>query len=231
MRSAASQNRDRTKRRGSLRPRLCSAPFRKCSTLRCVRGTKICQSHRSRTYECIPIPVSRTSLILLASCSKERGARERHGRGAGCGGRGSVRREGSDGAEPAGSVSCKPDADVRRWRGRLRRVVPVSRVASRPGGEPDPTGKGNPQSVTTATKSVSAAGEQRDKPLKPLRAERWEAGVSVVTNSYALFQKLHARLRVHWAPGVPHALFSKRVGRSLAKLGRMASRDRGSVAV
>jgi hypothetical protein len=42
-------------------------------------------------------------------------------------------------------------------------------------------------SVTTATKSVSAAGEQRDKPLKPLRAERWEAGVSVVTNSCALF--------------------------------------------
>ena len=51
--------------------------------------------------------------------------------------------KGSDGAEPAGSVSCKPDADVRRWRGRLRRVVPVSRVAPRPNGEPDPTGKGN----------------------------------------------------------------------------------------
>jgi hypothetical protein len=33
----------------------------------------------------------------------------------------------------------------------------------------------------------SAAGEQRDRPLKPLRAERWEAGVSVVANSYALF--------------------------------------------
>src|SRR4051812_43659944 len=63
----------------------------------------------------------------------------------------------------------------------------MPRVASSPGGEPDPTGKGNPQSVTTATKSVSAAGEQRDRPLKPLRAERWEAGVSVVTNSYALF--------------------------------------------
>jgi hypothetical protein len=86
----------------------------------------------------------------------------------------------------------------------------MPRVASSPDGEPDPTGKGNPQSVTTATKSVSAAGEQRDKPLKPLRAERWEAGVSVVTNSYALFQKLHARLRVHWAPGVPYALFRKR---------------------
>src|ERR1700733_3099001 len=78
--------------------------------------------------------------------------------------------------------------------------------------------------------SESAAGEQRDKPLKPLRAERWEAGVSVVTNSCALFL-LHARLRVHWAPGVPHALFSKRVGRSLAKLGLTESRERGSLAV
>ena len=40
--------------------------------------------------------------------------------------------KGSDGAGPAGPVSCKPDADVRRWRGRLRRVVPVSRVAPSP---------------------------------------------------------------------------------------------------
>jgi hypothetical protein len=85
----------------------------------------------------------------------------------------------------------------------------MPRVASSPDESAQP-GQEHPHSVTTATKSVSAAGEQRDKPLKPLRAERWEAGVSVVTNSYALFQKLHARLRVHWAPGVPYALFSKR---------------------
>jgi hypothetical protein len=38
-RSAASQNRDRPKRRRSRRPRLCSAPLRKCYALRCVRGT------------------------------------------------------------------------------------------------------------------------------------------------------------------------------------------------
>src|ERR1700710_1671909 len=36
---AASQNRDRAKHRRSLRPRLCSAPLRKCCALRCVRGT------------------------------------------------------------------------------------------------------------------------------------------------------------------------------------------------
>jgi hypothetical protein len=173
--------RRRCKRSGGLRFRLHPVELSRPGSL--IRPTNC----RSRTCECIPIPVLSTSLILIASCSRERGARERHGRGAGCGGRGSVRLEGSDGAEPAGSVSCKPDADVRRWRGRLRRVVLMPRVASSPGGEPDPTGKGNPQSVTTATKSVSAAGEQRDRPLKPLRAERWEAGVSVVTNSCALF--------------------------------------------
>jgi hypothetical protein len=36
--SAASQNRDRTKRRRPLRPRLCSAPLRKGYALHCVRG-------------------------------------------------------------------------------------------------------------------------------------------------------------------------------------------------
>src|SRR6201991_2336944 len=36
---AAPQSRDRTKHRRSLRPRLCSAPLRKCCALRCVRGT------------------------------------------------------------------------------------------------------------------------------------------------------------------------------------------------
>jgi hypothetical protein len=46
-------------------PRLCSAPFRKGSTLLCVRGTKI---RRSRTCECMPIPVLTTSLILPVSC-------------------------------------------------------------------------------------------------------------------------------------------------------------------
>src|SRR3978361_761473 len=37
---AASQSRDRTKYRRSLRPRLCSAPLRKSYALRCVRGTR-----------------------------------------------------------------------------------------------------------------------------------------------------------------------------------------------
>src|SRR4051794_34622100 len=37
---AAPQNRDRTRHRRSLRPRLCSAPLRKSYALRCVRGTR-----------------------------------------------------------------------------------------------------------------------------------------------------------------------------------------------
>jgi hypothetical protein len=37
--SGAPQNRDRTKRRCSVRPRLCNAPLRKGCALRCVRGT------------------------------------------------------------------------------------------------------------------------------------------------------------------------------------------------
>src|SRR6185295_9656400 len=45
---AASQNRDRTKRRRPVRPRLCSAPLRKCCALRCVRGTKPLPKEKSR---------------------------------------------------------------------------------------------------------------------------------------------------------------------------------------
>jgi hypothetical protein len=41
--------------------------LRKRGALRCVRGTKPA-SRRSRTCECMPIHVPRTSLILLASC-------------------------------------------------------------------------------------------------------------------------------------------------------------------
>ena len=47
---AASQNRDRTKHRAPLRPRLCSSPFRKCYTLRCVRGTISTSSNAFRLF-------------------------------------------------------------------------------------------------------------------------------------------------------------------------------------
>src|ERR1700676_283276 len=52
-------------------------------------------------------------------------------------------------------------------------------------------------------------------------------GVTVVTNScVCLFS--HTRLRVHWPPGIPCALFS--FGRALpAQLGHIAPRDRGGL--
>jgi hypothetical protein len=42
--------------------------FAKSYALRCVRGTEVNAGRRSRTCECIPIPVAKTSLILLVSC-------------------------------------------------------------------------------------------------------------------------------------------------------------------
>ena len=143
-RSAASQNRDP----GSSSRKVTGTPALQRTApqglLAAPRpGNK--SLRKSAIHELVNVYLSPSpNLAYPARVLFHRGAfRERHGRGAGCGGRGSVRREGSDGAGPAGPVSCKPDADVRRWRGRLRRVVPVSRVAPRPNGEPDPTGKGN----------------------------------------------------------------------------------------
>src|SRR5450759_3751016 len=69
-------------------------------------------------------------------------------------------------------------------------------------------------------------GRARRKPLKPLHVGTpGETGGPVVTMLVCLFHHLHARLRVQRAPGVPHALFSRR--RVQAQLGRFAPRDRG----
>src|SRR6266446_1061173 len=51
------------------------------------------------------------------------------------------------------------------------------------------------------------------------------SGVTVVTNSYACFI-LHARLRVHWAPGIPCALCFLWAN-VLQKLGQIAPRECG----
>ena len=51
----------------------------------------------------------------------------------------------------------------------------------------------------------------RRKPLKPLRAGMpGDSGATVVT-MLACLLFLHAGLRVHWAPGIPHALFGRKV--------------------
>jgi len=48
----------------------------------------------------------------------------------------------------------------------------------------------------------------------------------VTTAGAAVYPFLPARLRVHWAPGIPHALFGRKIN---AKLGRIAPRECGGV--
>ena len=62
----------------------------------------------------------------------------------------------------------------------------------------------------TVTKKSWTPGRARSKPLKPFACGnagvfRWTCGD---LNSCAYFPS-HARLRVHWTPGIPHALFGR----------------------
>src|SRR3954452_15668705 len=55
-------------------------------------------------------------------------------------------------------------------------------------------------------------GRSRRKPLKPSRAGMPDGpGEPTVTTSCALYPILHARLRVHQAPGIPHALLGRKL--------------------
>src|SRR5216683_2715777 len=108
--------------------------------------------------------------------------------------------------------SCGPDAST-----------PASSFAeaSRPNRVFDKT-----ISADDGDKRARSPGRARRKPLKPLRAGMpGESGGPVVTTLVCLLHILHARLRVHWAPGIPHALVF--LGRRIhAQLGRIAPRDR-----
>src|ERR1700688_1623480 len=77
-------------------------------------------------------------------------------------------------------------------------------------------------------KTARSPGRARNRLLKPLRAGM--LGVSgkpvVTTAGAAVYPFLPARLRVHWAPGIPHALFGRKIN---AQLGRIAPRDREAV--
>src|SRR6202790_3613927 len=76
-------------------------------------------------------------------------------------------------------------------------------------------------------KKARSPGRARRKPLKPLRAGMpGDSGGPVVT-TLVWFLFSHARLRVHWAPGIPHALcFSREAG---ANLGCIEPRECGPV--
>ena len=83
--------------------------------------------------------------------------------------------------------------------------------------------------LMTVTRRIRSPGRARNKPLKPLRAGM-PGDLGEPRGDYArvLCFISHARLRVHWAPGIPHALcFSGR--RLHAQLGRSAPRERGGV--
>ncbi|WP_210165376.1 hypothetical protein, partial [Bradyrhizobium sp. URHD0069] len=72
-------------------------------------------------------------------------------------------------------------------------------------------------------KTNSSPGRARYKPLKPLRAGM--PGVPVTCGDYRVLTTIAHGLRVHRAPGIPHALTFP--GRKIpARLGRIAPRDR-----
>jgi hypothetical protein len=82
-------------------------------------------------------------------------------------------------------------------RGRRSRVVLTPRCRRQVGG-------GN--SAGDGDKRARSPGRARGKPLKPLRAGMpGESGEPVAT-TLVCFLFLHTRLRVHRAPGIPHAL-------------------------
>jgi hypothetical protein len=62
-------------------------------------------------------------------------------------------------------------------------------------------------SASDGDKKARSPGRARYKPLKPSRAGMpGDPGATVVTMLACSLHILHARLRVHWAPGIPHAL-------------------------
>src|SRR5450631_1173460 len=76
--------------------------------------------------------------------------------------------------------------------------------------------------MTVARKPVT--GESTKEAVKTIACG--DAGRFRCTRccSCAFYQyKLHTRPRVHWAPGIPHALFGRKIN---AQLGRIAPRDR-----
>jgi hypothetical protein len=99
--------------------------------------------------------------------------------GAGCDGRGwCFRRE----RQSRTAKSCGPDT-----------LTPVSSWRRQTAGD--------------GGKRARLTGESTKETVKPLRAGMPDvSGGPVVTNS-CVSRILHARLRVHWAPGIPHALW------------------------
>ena len=122
--------------------------------------------------------------ISLAVLPHTGAYRDRHGRGAGCFGRGSVGRANS--AQTNGACCGRQSRVVltpRRWR-QVRGNFPRN-----DGG-----------------KKARSPGRARNKPLKPLRAGMPGVPVDLWWLHSCATNTLHTRLRVQRAPGIPHAL-------------------------
>ena len=111
-------------------------------------------------------------LYKLARLVPRGAARDRHGRGTGRGGRGSIKRAIVVVGRSFGLVSDSQHADERRCCGRRSRVVLTPRrwrqvggvLSARPGSDKSL----NPQATVSTSRSP---GRARRKPLKPLRGE------------------------------------------------------------
>src|ERR1700692_584981 len=114
-----------------------------------------------------------------------------------------------------------------RWTRWCQRRTALTRTEKSCG--PDtltPVSSWRRQTAGDGGKRARLAGESTKETVKPLRAGMPDvSGGPVVTNS-CVFYILHTRLRVHWAPGIPHALCWAELN---AKPGRFTPRDCGLI--
>ena len=166
----------------------------------------------AKLFFALLIPLPRGGLILTVSCSTKGRSRSSRTRGR----MRWTRQRQARGFSAAGLVSLYKGAGERR-----NRTLTTALQADGEGVNPDaPWHQGLMESPTRPGRETLSrcrwqritAREQRDKPLKPLRAERRVvSGVTVVTNSYA-FSKTACEAAGASAPGVPHALFLQEGG-------------------
>jgi hypothetical protein len=156
--------------------------------LRSVRPriTALVFARRANQQKPVQPPLQKYSCFVLLQISSlitpsrpTRGAyRDRHGRGTGCGGRGSA-------------------IDEQRLSGRRRRVVLTPRRWCQVGGS---------NSADDGGKRARSPGRARSSPLKPLRAGMPGcSGGLVVTNARVYYTPRAAAGAS--APGIPHALY------------------------
>jgi hypothetical protein len=146
----------------------------------------------------------RNSFITRA-VPPERGAyRDRHERGAGCGGRGGVGRAWrSQGGffEPVSDAAARRTNDASAYGEVVWSWHPL--LMPSPRRRVSPTGPRQARSADDGGKRNSSPRRARRKPFQPLRAGMpGVSGVPVVTGSCAFYHS-HARLRVHRHPAFP----------------------------